>query len=289
MQKRIAAIHDLSCVGKCSLTVALPVISCFGIECAVLPTALLSGHFAALPQVSVLDLTERMGRIAADWADGGLEFDAIFSGYLGSPTQAGQVAEFVRRFRRPGTLFVADPAMADDGRLYRGFDQEQVKAMRLLCAQADVVLPNVTEACLMLGEHYCEQYDRNFAERLLHGMAALGAGQVVLTGVSLSPDRVGIGCLDENGPWFQDRPRTPGHFNGTGDLFASVLTAAMVSGTPLRRAAEQAMDFTSLVIARTAENPDHRPYGVDFEPCLPLLWKKAEKDKASAAEKNPGR
>lgn len=273
MQKRIAAIHDLSCVGKCSLTVALPVISCFGIECTVLPTAVLSGHFAALPRVSVLDLTDRMGQIAGDWAGGGLTFDGIFSGYLGSPEQAGQVADFVGRFRGAGTLFVADPAMADRGRLYRGFGPEQVTAMAGLCALADAALPNVTEACLMLGEPYRENHDRAYAERLLRGVAALGAKRVALTGVSLSPDRVGIGCLDEDGVWFADRPRTPGHFNGTGDLFASVLTAAMVSGEPFRQAAGRAMDFTSLVIARTAANPDHRPYGVDFEACLPLLWK----------------
>ena len=273
MQKRIAAIHDLSCVGKCSLTVALPVISCFGIECTVLPTAVLSGHFAALPQVSVLDLTDRMGQIAGDWAVGGLTFDGIFSGYLGSPAQAGQVADFVDRFRGAQTLFVADPAMADQGRLYRGFGPEQVAAMTELCTRADVALPNVTEACLMLDEPYRERHDRDYTRRLLQGMADLGAKRVVLTGVSLSPDRVGIGCLDETGLWFGDRPRTPGHYNGTGDLFASVLTAAMVSGQSFRQAAERAMDFTSLVIARTAENPDHRPYGVDLEPCLPLLWK----------------
>lgn len=273
MQKRIAAIHDLSCFGKCSLTVALPVISCFGIECAVVPTALLSGHFAALPEVQVMDLTENMGVITDQWAKGGVEFDGIFSGYLSSAGQVEQVRRFVRQFKGPQTLFVADPAMADRGRLYRGFDLSHVQAMAGLCVCADVVLPNVTEACLMLDRPYTELHTRPQLEQLLSGMQALGADKVAITGVSLTPDRVGIACRDGGQTAFFDRPRTPGHFNGTGDLFASVLTAAMVSGTPFLQAAEQAMDFTSRVIAATAANPDHRSYGVDFEQHLKELLK----------------
>lgn len=271
MQKRIAAIHDLSCFGKCSLTVALPVISCFGIECAVVPTALLSGHFAALPEVQVLDLTENMGVITDQWHKGGVTFDGIFSGYLSSAEQVAQVKRFVETFRTADTLFVADPAMADRGRLYRGFTMEHAAAMAELCASADVALPNVTEACLMLGQPYTEQHNRQQLESLLDGMTGLGAKQVVITGVSLEPDRVGIACRDGEQTAFFDRPRTPGHFNGTGDLFASVLTAAMVSGTPFLQAAEKAMDFTSHVIAATAANPSHRTYGVDFEQHLKEL------------------
>lgn len=272
MQKRIAAIHDLSCFGKCSLSVVLPVISSFGIECAVVPTALLSGHFAALPEVSVLDLTEQMGVIARQWKQGGLTFDGIFSGYLGSAAQVAQVLEFVAMFQTPGTCFIADPAMADCGKLYRGFDAGHVAAMTRLCAAADVVLPNVTEAGLMLGRPYHAQQSRQEVETLLRGMAALGARQVAITGVSLMPDRVGIACWDGRETAFFDRPRTPGHFNGTGDLFASVLTAAMVDGAEFLPAAERAMDFTSRVIAHTAQNPDHRLYGVDFEQHLRTLF-----------------
>ena len=271
MQKRIAAIHDLSCFGKCSLTVALPVISCFGIECAVVPTAMLSGHFAALPEVHVVDLTAQMGVVAADWQQGGVTFDGIFSGYLGTAAQVAQVKSFVRTFRTEQTLFVADPAMADRGRLYRGFGMEHVAAMAELCAAADVALPNVTEACLMLGRTYTEIHDRDGILELLQGMAGLGARQVVITGVSLTADRVGIACWDGREAAFFDRPKTPGHYNGTGDLFASVLTASLVSGEPFLAAAEKAMDFTSHVIAETAANPHHRAYGVDFEQHLGLL------------------
>ena len=265
MQKRIAAIHDLSCFGKCSLTIALPVISCFGIECAVVPTAMLPGHFAALPEVSVLDLSEHMGIIADQWEKGGVTFDGIFSGYLGNAAQVAQVRSFVRRFKGDQTLFVADPAMADRGMLYRGFGMDHVAAMAELCSVADVALPNVTEACLMLGRNYTECHNREQILDLLQGMTALGAKRVIITGVSLSEDRVGIACWDGAEAAFFDRPRTPGHYNGTGDLFTSVLTASMVSGTPFLAAAEKAMDFTSHVIAETAANPSHRPYGVDFE------------------------
>ena len=271
MQKRIAAIHDLSCFGKCSLTVALPVISCFGIECAVVPTAVLSGHFAALPDVHVTDLTAHMGEIIRDWAAGGVTFDGIFSGYLGTAAQVAQVKRFVDTFKTEQTLFVADPAMADRGRLYRGFDMDHVRAMAELCACADVALPNVTEACLMLGQPYTELHDQEQIIGLLRGMTGLGAKKAVITGVSLSAERVGIACWDGREAAFFDRPKTPGHYNGTGDLFASVLTAAMVNGSGFLQAAEKAMDFTSYVIAETAANPHHRVYGVDFERHLHLL------------------
>ncbi|MBP3588695.1 MAG: pyridoxamine kinase [Clostridia bacterium] len=272
MQKRIAAIHDLSCFGKCSLTVALPIVSCMGIECAVLPTALLSGHFAALPEVSVLDLSHRMGLIAEQWAKGDVTFDGIFSGYLGSASQVEQVQAFVRQFRGTDTIFVADPAMADRGRLYRGFEMNHVEAMTRLCAGADVTLPNVTEACLMLGEDYRDQHDRAYVEKLVRGLLELGAGAAVVTGVCLNDETVGIACCSGGDVTFFHRPRVPGHFNGTGDIFASVFTASLVRGGGFLEAAEKAMDFTSRVIAGTVSNPDHRPYGVDLEQHLHLLW-----------------
>lgn len=271
MQKRIAAIHDLSCFGKCSLTVALPIVSCMGVECAVMPTAVLSGHFAALPEVSVLDLTDRMAVIADQWKTGGVAFDGIFSGYLGSAAQVEQVQRFVSLFRGEHTVFVADPAMADRGRLYKGFGMEHVRAMARLCAGADVTLPNVTEACLMLGKDFRENHDRAFAEELVRGMLDLGVGAVVMTGVSLEADRVGIVCCDGGEVTFFDRPKVPGHYNGTGDIFASVFAASLVKGGGFLESAEKAMDFTSRVITETYRNPHHRPYGVDLEQNLHLL------------------
>ena len=272
MQKRIAAIQDLSCFGKCSLAVALPIVSCMGVECALLPTALLAGHFAALPEVSVLDLTDRMGVIADQWEKGAVAFDGIFSGYLGSAAQVEQVLRFVERFRGPETVFVGDPAMADRGRLYKGFDMNHVKAMATLCAGADVTLPNVTEACLMLGKEYREDHDAAYVEMLVRGLLEQGSKAVVLTGVSLREDRVGIACCDGGEVTVLERPKVPGHYNGTGDIFASVFTTALVKGGGFLPSAEKAMDFTSRVIAETANNPHHRSYGVDLEQHLHLLW-----------------
>lgn len=274
MQKRVAAIHDLSCFGKCSLTVALPVISAMGVECAVLPTAMLSGHFAALPQVDVLDLTDYMQTVADQWQTGQVRFDGIFSGYLSSAAQVRRVTEFVEAFRKEGTLYIADPAMADRGKLYRGFDENHVSAMAKLCQMSDVTLPNVTEACMMLGKHYCPVQTEAQVRALVQGMLDLGAKQVVLTGVSLAEDRVGIACSTGGQTVIMDKPKTPGHYNGTGDLFGSVFTAALVKGISLPEAAKQAMEFTSHVIAETAKNPHHRPYGVDFEQHLHLLMQK---------------
>ena len=272
MQKRIAAIHDLSCFGKCSLTVALPIVSAMGAECAVVPTALLPGHFAALPQVTVTELTAQMDLIMDQWA--GLSFDGIFSGYLGSAAQVERVREFVRRFRSEATVYVADPAMGDRGRLYSGFDMSHVRAMTALCDGADAVLPNVTEACFMLEEPFSQVQTRAQIERLVRGMERLGARRVVLTGVSLSPERVGIACRDGGEVVILDREKIPGHYNGTGDIFASVFTTALTQGQPFTAAARRAMDFTAEVIAATAADPDHRPYGVNFEACLPRLWQK---------------
>lgn len=271
-QKRMAAIHDLSCLGKCSLTVVLPIVSCLGVECAVLPTALLSSHFAALPQVAVLDLSDQLAKTASLWAQGGVTFDGIFSGYLSGPAQAAQVAELAARFRGPDTLFVADPAMADRGRLYQGFGPDHVRAMTRLCAGADVILPNVTEACLMLGEPYpAGGYDKAFVEKLVRGLLKQGAGAVVLTGVTFTPGTVGIACCCGGETACFARPEIPGHYCGTGDIFASVFSTARLRGLDFQRAAVLAMDFTAHVIAETANNPTHRPYGVDFEPCLPWL------------------
>lgn len=275
MQNRLAVIEDLSCFGKCSLSVALPVLACMGLECCPVPTAILSGHFAALPEVSVLDLTDHMAVIADQWAKGGVTFAGILSGYLSSVAQVQQVQDFVRRFRGPEAIFVADPAMADRGALYRGFTADHVAAMKSLCAGADVVVPNVTEACLMLGLPYRERQDQGFLAELAQALPELGAKAAVLTGISLREDQMSIACCQQGTIELIHHSRVPGHYNGTGDIFASVLTGALLQGAALSAAARQAAWFTSRVIAETAKNPAHRPYGVDLEPWLHLLMQPA--------------
>lgn len=271
MQKRLAVAEDLSCFGTCSLSVALPIVSCMGLECLALPTALLSGHFAALPEVRVWDLSEQVAVILDQWERGGVTLDGILSGYLGSPAQVELVRQLVHRFRGPETIFVADPAMADRGHLYRGFTMDHVQAMTALCREADVIVPNVTEACLMTNIPYQERQDRAFLMKLLERLGTLGATAVILTGISPEEDRLGIACFDGSSTQFFLHPRIPGHFNGTGDIFASVFAAALLQGQALDQAARRAMDFTCQVIAHTAENEHHRPYGVDLAPWLHLL------------------
>lgn len=280
MQKRIAAIHDLSCFGKCSLSVVLPVISALGCECVALPTALLPGHFAALQGVEARPLTGEMERILALWVENGVTFDAVFSGYLAGPDQCRIVAELAEK-TLPDGLLVVDPAMADNGRLYHGYDVGHVTAMKTLCARADVVVPNLTEAYLLLGEApRLEHQSRTEIERLVTGLHGLGAKQVVLTGVSLEPDRLGAALFDGSSMEVLHRPRVPGRYNGAGDLFAAVLTAALTRGANLVQAGTLALDAAAYIIAATAKNPEHRPYGLDFELCLPWLTDRLRKERA---------
>lgn len=274
MQKRIAAIHDLSCLGKCSLSVVLPVLSALGAECVALPTALLPAHFAALPGVEARPLTGEMESILRAWTEGGVTFDAIFSGYLAGPEQCRLVLELAEQ-TLPAGLLVVDPAMADRGRLYHGYDHHHVEAMGALCRRADVIVPNLTESALLLGEEpRLEGWTRQELEALLWRLRQLGPARVAVTGVPLEAGRVAAACLDGDKTALFQRPLVPGHYNGAGDLFASVLTGAMVQqGQDFFSAVSLAMDFTGFVVAATAQNPSHRPYGLDFEQCLPRLMR----------------
>lgn len=274
MQKRIAAIHDLSCLGKCSLSVVLPVLSALGAECVALPTALLPAHFAALPGVEARPLTGEMESILRAWVEGGVTFDAIFSGYLAGPEQCRLVLELAAR-TLPAGLLVVDPAMADRGRLYHGYDHHHVEAMGALCRRADVIVPNLTESALLLGEEpRLEGWTRSELEALLWRLRQLGPARVAVTGVPLEAGRVAVACLDGDKTALLQQPLVPGHYNGAGDLFASVLTGAMVQqGQDFFSAVSLAMDFTGFVVAATAQNPSHRPYGLDFEQCLPRLMR----------------
>ena len=285
MQKRIAAIHDLSCFGKCSLSVVLPVISAMGLECVALPTALLPGHFAALKGVEATALTAQMEAAAALWVENGLTFDAVFSGYLAEPSQCAVVAQLTRQ-TCPQGLLVVDPAMADKGRLYHGYGPDHVAAMGRLCAMADVIVPNLTESYLLLGETpRLEGLDRAEAERLLRSLGKLGARQVVLTGVSLEPGLLGAALWDGVKMEICQAPAVPGQYNGAGDLFAAVLTTALTCGASLFEAARLATDFTAHTVAATASNPLHRPYGLDFELCLPWLMERWGQDSIGRSAK----
>lgn len=269
--KRVAAVHDLSCVGKCSLTAALPVISAAGIEVCPVPTAVLSTHTGGITGYTYRDLTEDILPIVNHWLSLGLEFDAVYTGYLGSFRQLYIVAELIDKLRRPGSLVIVDPVMADNGRLYAGFTREFPAGMRALCAKADIIVPNITEACFLLDMPYHPgPYDAAFIQTLLHGLADLGPKQVIVTGVYPDSGRYGAACLDTRTGRldYALTGRVEGIYHGTGDLFASALTAALLNGRPLHEAALIAAEFVYESIERTRQAGTDVRFGVHFEPGL---------------------
>ena len=269
--KRIATIQDLSGVGKCSLSIALPVISAMGIECAVLPTAVLSAHTAVEGFVSK-GLTDLLAPFAAHWQQLGLQFDALYSGYLASPAQVAQVNEIFDTFSTENNLIFVDPVMADHGKLYAGFEEGFPQEMGKLCARADVITPNVTEACLLTGTPYRETHDETFIRMLLHKLLELGAHTAIITGVRYDPKSMGVAAMDASGSLsvhFTDY--VPAVFHGIGDLFASTCVGALTLGYSPADAISLAADYVVRTICVTAANPDAPWYGVDFETTIPYL------------------
>ena len=270
--KRIASIQDISCLGRCSLTVALPVISAMGVECAIVPTAVLSAH-TAFPGFVSRDLTDQLPAIAAHWRAQHVHFDALYTGYIASVEQVQQVLDFFDAVKSGDTLLIADPAMADHGKLYSGFGEDFPAAMARVVARADVALPNVTEACLLTGTPCREDVDQDFARELLRRVAALGAKRVILTGVSFDRDRLGaMGYDSGTGEFFSCAgKRNPASFHGTGDIFAATVTGGLMRGMTLRQATALAVEFVLACIDATARDPQAGWYGVEFEKALPLL------------------
>ena len=267
--KRILAIQDISCVGQCSLTVALPILSTCGIECCILPSAVLSTHTGGdFKGYTFRDLSDDIPDICRHWQAQGIWFDAIYTGYLGSARQAQMVEHIIKTLLKPGGLKIVDPAIGDNGRLYAGLDDSLVGAMRHLCSLADVILPNITEACLLTGQDYREAHDEQYIASLLSGLDALGAGRTVLTGVSYDANTLGVLAHEGGRDHYHQHHRVPRMFHGTGDVYASAFTGAYLQGKSLSDAAKIAVDFTLACIENTT--PEHW-YGVRFEPMLPKL------------------
>ena len=268
---RIAAIHDLSCFGRCSLTIALPVLSAMGCQCCPLPTALLSAH-TGFPGNTFLDLAAEMGRIAEHWAAMDLQFDAIYSGFLGSADQVDTVARFFDTFKKSDTAVIVDPVMGDHGTAYRTCTPELCRGMRVLAENADVITPNLTEAALLL-DHPYEEIQRTDAYEVVRRLSVGGRRSVVLTGYSSESGQTGALCFDRDSGESKavQTPREPQDFSGTGDLFASVLAGGVARGVPLFQAAQAAADFVRDCIARTLAEGLTEQDGVDFEPLLGQL------------------
>lgn len=270
--KRIVTIQDISCVGKCSLTVALPIISAMGIETAIIPTAVLSTH-TMFPEFTVKDLTSEIKPITAHWKREGFDFDGIYTGYLGSFEQIDLMKEMFEDFRTDNNIILVDPAMADNGKLYPTFDESYAKYMATLCAKADMIVPNVTEACFMLGAEYKEKYDESYIKELLKGLSALGAKISVLTGVGFEEGKTGVMGYDRvNDEYFYfEQDKLPCAYHGTGDIFSSTCMGAMMRGLDWKKALTVAAKYTAECIRITFETPGSNIYGVDFERAVPYL------------------
>lgn len=273
---RVAAIHDMSGFGRCSLTVAIPVLSAMGVQCCPLPTAFLSTHTGGFTGFTFLDMTEEMPKVSAHWQELDLHFHAIYSGFLASERQIGIVSDFIRTFRRSDTLVVIDPVMGDDGKAYQTYTSALCSGMTHLAELADVITPNLTEAAFLLGRPY-DQLPQEEAglQELVRELGLHGRRSVVLTGVSLSPGKTGAMCFDAKTSRTEtvqvDMIAHP--LLGTGDIFASVLTGALVRGDTLFSAAAQAADFVRACAVHTAAQDLPLREGVDFEPMLGLLTK----------------
>ena len=274
--KRILTIQDISCVGKCSLTVALPVISAFGVECCVLPTAVLSTH-TAFNGVTFRDLTCDINAISKHWQEQNIKFDALYSGYLGSFEQLDLVSDLFNKFKTKDNFILIDPVMGDHGKLYAGFDQKFAFEMAKLCSYADIIVPNLTEACYMLNCQYIPNgYNEDYIRNILLKLTDLGAKTAVLTGISFNEKDLGIYGYDSiRKKYFSYyREHLPQSFHGTGDVFASTLCGALSIGKSVLDSFKIAVDFTVESITKTIENKNSNWYGVDFESALPQLIKR---------------
>ena len=277
--KRVLTIQDISCLGKCSLTIALPLISAMGVETVILPTALLSTH-TMFKGFTCKDLSDQILPITRHWKQEGVHFDAIYTGYLGTEKEIDTVHSVIDSFREEGTLVFVDPAMGDNGKLYPAFDKSYALKNASLCADADIIVPNLTEAAFMTGLPYREEYDEAYIKEMLLALQKLSGGRCVcaLTGVSLSKGKTGVMGLDPStGEYFQyQNDRIPATFHGTGDIYSSVAVGGIMNGLSWMDALKLAADYTALTINRTMEDPKKPWYGVDFEATIPDLVKMLE-------------
>lgn len=270
---RVAAIHDLSCFGRCALTVIQPTLSAMGAQVVPIPTALLSSHTGGFTGLYFRDLTEDMRKIIAHFDQLGLTFDAIYSGFLGSAEQIEIVSDFIRRFGE-GALVAVDPVMGDDGSLYQTYTDELVEGMRHLCSMADVITPNLTEACFLVRREMplLPLANREAAEELARSLCAdlfreFGTKKIVVTGLHYNK-MVANACFEGGKVSLVETPCFPRSFPGTGDIFASVLVGALMNGKSLYDSVREAADFTCHTIAVSQDSPEPSRNGVAFEKCL---------------------
>lgn len=269
--KRILTVQDFSCVGKCSLTVAMPIVSAFAIETAAIPTAMLSNH-TAFSGWTFKNLSDQIEPIANQWEKENIDFDGFYAGYLGSIEIIDSVKMLIDKFCKNGAPVLIDPAMGDNGKLYAGFDMNYVLATKDLCAKADVVTPNITEACFMLGMEYKNEYDKSYLNEICQKLKEVGSKNVIITGV-VKDGKIGAYCSLADGSiyeYYTDRERQD--FHGTGDIYSSAVFGGIMCGKSICESARFACDFTKECIAVTLKEPNHVSYGVNFEQVLYKIY-----------------
>lgn len=265
--KKVLTIQDISCVGQCSLTVALPILSACGMETCILPSAILSTHTAGFSGFTFRDLTDDIPLIQKHWQKENIKFNAMYTGYLGSTKQIAYVKDILHTMGTENALRIVDPAMADNGKLYPAFDKEYVEAMKELCASADILLPNITEACFLVDAVYQESYDESYIQNLVKKLALLGAKTIVLTGVGYRQGKTGVVVYEKGKMEYYEHDKISKGCHGTGDIYASAFTGALMNDKSVFESARIAADYTVKCIINTQGDAEHW-YGAKFETAL---------------------
>lgn len=266
MSKKILTIQDISCYGQCSVTVALPILSAMGFETVILPSAILSTHTSGFKDFTVLDLTSEMPKIIDHWKKEGIQFDAIYTGYIGNKVQFDYILDIKNNLLKKDGLFFVDPAMADHGSMYYGLGQDIVEGMKRICSEADYILPNITEAAFLTGNNYLENQTKAYQIKLLNDLYNLGAKNVILTGTTQN-DNLGAMAYDGKNIVEAYKKKEPKSYHGTGDIFSSVVIGNILSGIPMYDNLDKATGFIVDSIKNTVSDPSHF-YGVKYEEIL---------------------
>ncbi len=270
MYKRILTIQDISCVGQCSITVALPILSACGVETSILPTAVLSTHTGGFKNFTFRDLCEDIPGIIKHWKSENIMFDAIYTGYLGNCDDVNYVKEIAENLLAEDSKLIVDPAMGDNGKLYYGFDEKYVEAMRTLCEKADLILPNITEACFLLGISYPENVTVEIVDAIMCDLHKKFGVDVVLTGVGFATGETGVSVLCGGNKYHYNHKRIGQSFHGTGDIYASAFVGALMKNKSILASAQIAADYVVECIENTLDDKSHW-YGVKFETALSSL------------------